>query len=134
MSDGGAWQQLDYVYTPSADVAGDVRYFTEVLGAELGFAIEGMGARVAMVRLGGGPPHLLLADHLVGERPALVYRVADLRKAVARLRKRGLKRPQSLEIPMGPCSAFTTPSGHRFALYELARPGVLAHFMGRKDF
>jgi hypothetical protein len=111
-----------------------MRYFTEVLGAKLGFAIEGMGARVAMVQLSAGPPHVLLADHLEGDRPVLVYRVDDLRKAIASLRKRGLRKPQSLEIPMGPCSSFTSPAGHRFALYELARPGVLEHFMGRQDF
>lgn len=129
-----SFQQLDYLYTPSTDVAADVRYFTDVLGARLGFAIEGMGARVAMVELTSGPPHVLLADHLEGERPILVYRVDDLRKATATLKKSGVKKQHSLEIPMGPCSTFVTPSGHRIALYELARPGVLEHFMGRKDF
>jgi hypothetical protein len=128
------FQQLDYLYTPSTDVAADVKYFTGVLGARLGFAIEGMGARVAMLELTGGPPHVLLADHLDGERPILVYRVDDLGKATAALKKNGLKKLHSLEIPMGPCSSFVTPSGHRVALYELARPGVLEHFMGRKDF
>ena len=128
------FQQLDYLYTPSADVAADVQYFTGVLGAGLGFAIEGMGARVAMVELTSGPPHILLADHLEGERPILVYRVDDLSKATAALKKRGVKKQHSLDIPMGPCSAFVTPAGHRIALYELVRPGVLEHFMGRKDF
>jgi len=127
-------QQLDYLYTPSTDVAADVRYFIDVLGARIGFAIEGMGARVAMVELTSGPPHVLLADHLDGERPILVYRVDNRRKATAELKKRGMKKQQSLEIPMGPCSSFVTPNGHRIALYELARPGVLEHFMGRKDF
>jgi len=128
------FQQLDYLYTPSADVAADVKYFIGVLGARLGFAIEGMGARVAMVELTSGPPHVLLADHLDGERPVLVYRVDDLGKATATLKKNGVKKQHSLEIPMGPCSSFATPSGYRVALYELARPGVLEHFMGRKDF
>jgi len=128
------FQQLDYIYTPSTDVAADVRYFVDVLGARLGFAIEGMGARVAMVELTSAPPHVLLADHLEGERQILVYRVDDLRQATAELKKRGMKKQQSLEIPMGPCSSFATPNGHRIALYELARPGVLEHFMGRKDF
>jgi predicted enzyme related to lactoylglutathione lyase len=126
--------QLDYLYTPSTDVAADVRYFVDVMGARLGFAIEGMGARVAMVELTSGPPHVLLADHLDGERPILVYRVDDLKKATAELKKRGAKKLHSLEIPMGPCSSFVTSTGHRIALYELARPGVLEHFIGRKDF
>jgi hypothetical protein len=129
-----SFEQLDYLYVPSTDVAADVMYFVDVLGARLGFAIEGMGARVAMVELTSGPPHVLLADHLEGERPILVYRVDDLRKATAELKKRGVKKQQSLEIPMGPCSSFVTPNGHRIAMYELSRPGVLQHFIGRKDF
>jgi hypothetical protein len=128
------FQQLDYLYTPSTDVAADARYFVDVLGARLGFAIEGMGARVAMVELTSAPPHVLLADHLEGDRSILVYRVDDLREATAELKKRGMKKQQSLEIPMGPCSSFVTPNGHRIALYELVRPGVLEHFMGRQDF
>jgi hypothetical protein len=87
-----------------------------------------------MIELSSGPPHVLLADHLDGERPVLVYRVDDLGKATAALKESGVKKQHSLEIPMGPCSSFVTPGGHRLALYELARPGVLEHFMGRKDF
>jgi hypothetical protein len=126
--------QLDYLYTPSSDVAADARYFVDVLGGRLGFAVEGMGARVALVELTDGPPHVLLTDHLEGDRPVYIYRVEDLRKATAELRKRGLKKQHSLEIPMGPCTSFVTLGGHRIALYELARPGVLDHFMGRADF
>ena len=128
------FEQLDYLYTPSRDVAADMRYFVDVLGGRLGFAVEGMGARVAMVELASGPPHLLLADHLDGERPILVYRVEDLRKATAGLKKRGVKKLHPVELPMGPASSFVTPAGHRIALYELSRPGVLEHFMGRLDF
>jgi len=128
------FEQLDYLYTPSSDVAADARYFVDVLGGHLGFAVEGMGARVAMVELASGPPHVLLADHLEGDRPILVYRVADLRKATAELKKRGLKKQHSVELPMGPASSFVTMGGHRIALYELSRPGVLEHFMGRQDF
>ena len=126
--------QLDYVYIPSTDVAKDLKYFTDVLGGELGFAVEGMGARVAMVRLTTDPPHVLLTDHLDGDRPILIYRVADLYAALADLKARGWKKGQTLEIPMGPCSSFKTPGGHRIAVYELSRPEVANHFQGRRDF
>jgi hypothetical protein len=133
-ADAAVFDQLDYLYTPSRDVAADVRFFVDVLGARLGFAVEGMGARVAMVVLASGPPHLLLADHLDGDRPILVYRVADLRKATAELKRRGLKKQHAVELPMGAASSFVTPGGHRLALYELSRPNVLEHFIGRQDF
>jgi hypothetical protein len=126
--------QLDYLYTPSSDVAADARFFTDVLGGKLAFAVEGMGARVAMVELTDGPPHVLLTDHLEGDRAIYIYRVDNLRKAAAELKKRGLKDERRVEIPMGPCSSFVLPSGHRIALYEASRPEVLKHFLGRKDF
>lgn len=126
--------QLDYLYTPSNDVAADARLFTEVIGGRLAFAVEGMGARVAMIELTDGPPHILLTDHLEGERSIYIYRVDDLSKAVAALKKRGLKDERRLEIPMGPCSSFVLPTGHRIALYEASRPDVIQHFLGRKDF
>ncbi|HEY3085996.1 MAG TPA: VOC family protein [Candidatus Dormibacteraeota bacterium] len=126
--------RLDYLYTPSSDVAADAKFFTEVLGGKLGFAVEGMGARVAMIELTEGPPHVLLTDHLDGDRPIFIYRVDDLKKATSALKKRGLKGERRLEIPMGPCSSFVLPSGHRIALYEASRPFMLEHFLGRRDF
>ena len=130
----GPFAQLDYLYTPSKDVAADARLFTEVLGGKLAFAVEGMGARVAMIELTDGPPHVLLTDHLDGDRTIYIYRVDDLRKAVAALKRRGLQGEHRLEIPMGPCSSFVLPNGHRVALYEASRPEVLQHFLGRRDF
>ena len=126
--------ELDYLYTPSDDVAKDARYFTDVLGGKLAFAVEGMGARVAMIELADGPPHVLLTDHLDSDRTIYIYRVKNLARAVAGLKKRGLKKESRLEIPMGPCSSFVTPGGQRIALYEASRPGVLQHFLGRQDF
>jgi hypothetical protein len=128
------FEALDFLYTPSADVAADVEHFTAVLGAELVFAIEAFGARVAMVRLSASEPALLLADHLDGERPVLLYRVADLEAAMDGLEARGWQREPRLEIPHGPCCSFSTPGGHRIAIYELRRPEVATRFAGRRDF
>lgn len=126
--------QLDFLYTPSRDVAADLAYFTEVLGGRVAFAIESMGARVAAIELTEGPPLVLLADHVEGERPILVYRVADLAAALSLLESRGWEREHTLEIPHGPCCSFRTPGGHRVALYQLVRPEVAQHFKGRRDF
>jgi hypothetical protein len=131
---GAAFLQLDYLYTPSNDVAADAKFYSDVVGGRLAFAVEGMGARVAMVELTDGPPHVLLTDHLDGERAIYIYRVDDLRQAVSALKRRGLEDEHRLEIPMGPCSSFTLPNGHRIALYEASRPEVLKHFLGRRDF
>jgi catechol 2,3-dioxygenase-like lactoylglutathione lyase family enzyme len=128
------FEALDFLYVPSADVAAEVAYFTDVLGAELVFAIEAMGTRVAMLELSPGPPRIVLADHLDGDMPILVYRVADLAAAQAELEGRGWRRQTRLEIPQGPVASFRTPGGQRIALYQLTRPDVLAHFKGRRAF
>jgi hypothetical protein len=128
------FERLDYLYTPSRDVAADVQYFTDVLGGRVVWAIEGMGTRVAMVELTAGPPAIVLSGHLDGDAPVLVYRVADLRGATAVLTANGWVRGHALEIPQGPVETFTAPGGQRIALYELVRPGVIESFAGRRDF
>lgn len=129
------FEHLDYVYMPSQDVAADMTYFTEVLGGRLVFAIDGMGTRVAMVALTEDPPRILLAGHLDGDRPVLVYRVDDLPTAMAELESRGWTPGHTLEIPQGPVCSFSAPGGQRLAIYQLTRPDVEeANFAGRRDF
>ena len=131
---GLPFDRLDFLYTPSADVPADLRYFTAVLGGRAVFAIDGMGTKVAAVELTDGPPLVLLTDHVEGERAILVYRVDDLPKTLDDLAARGWEREGTFEIPHGPCCSFRTPGGHRVALYELERPEVADHFAGRFDF
>jgi hypothetical protein len=128
------FESLDFIYTPSGDVPGDMAWFVDVLGGRVRFAIDGMEAKVAAIQLTDGPPLILLTDHLDGERPILVYRVDDLHSALAAMETKGWTREGTLEIPHGPCCSFTTPGGQRLALYQLTRPEVADHFEGRRDF
>jgi hypothetical protein len=128
------FEALDFIYMPSRDAAADVRYFSDVLGARVVFAVEGMGTRVAMLELTPSPPAILLAEHLGGDRPVLVYRVADLAAAMADLKSRGWEQGAELEIPQGPICSFVAPGGHRLAIYQLTRPEASDHFAGRRDF
>ena len=129
------FESLDFIYTPSADVAGDLARLESALGASVEFAIERFGTRVAMVRLAAGPPHLVLAEHLEGERPILVYRVPSLAGAVAELEAAGLDPGPELGFPYGPIHAFSLPgTEHRLAIYELTRPEVEERLAGRRDF
>jgi hypothetical protein len=128
------FESLDYIYMPSRDVAADMKWFVETLGAKIVFAIDGMGARVAMLRLGRSKPPILLTDHLDTDMPVLVYRVADVNEARDELRKSGWKKGRMLELPMGTAMSFTAPGGQRIALFELSRPFVEKSFRGRRDF
>ncbi len=125
---------LDFLYTPSRDVAADLAFFEDMLGARVRFAIDGMGTRVAAVELAEGAPLILLADHLEGERAIAVFRVEDLPATIDELRSRGWSPVRTFEIPHGPCCSFTTSGGHRIALYQLTRSEVAEHFEGRRDF
>ncbi len=128
------FERLDFLYMPSDDVARDVEYFTSVLGAQVVFTIEAFDTRVAMVKLSNEAPDVLLAGHLEGDRPVLVYRVAGLDAAIAELERRGWERQAVFGIPHGPCCEFRTPGGHRIAIYELTRPEATERFTGRRDF
>jgi predicted enzyme related to lactoylglutathione lyase len=125
---------LDFIYMPSRDTAADVEHFTTALGGELVFAIDAMDTRVAMVRLGEEPPALLLADHLEGERPVLVFRVPDLDATVKEIEARGGSAGPRFGIPHGPICSLELPGGQRLAVYERTRPEADEHFAGRRDF
>jgi hypothetical protein len=127
------FRQLDFIYLPSRDVAADVAHYANV-GAELVFAIEAFGTRVAMVRLTDCEPKLLLAGHLAGDRPILIYRVDDLEAAIAELRRRRVDLGASFEMPYGPGIELNSPGPQRLALYELTRPDTGDGLVGRKDF
>jgi hypothetical protein len=124
---------LDYLYTPSTDVAADLRYLVDVLGAEEVFAIEDGGIRVAMAAF-SAPPAILLTNHLEGDRPIHLFAVADLAAARRELEGRGWSPERSVELPPGPAVTFRTPGGLRMALYQPSRPFVIDSFRGRRDF
>jgi hypothetical protein len=133
-SERAPFESLDFVYTPSEDVARDMASVERILGARIVFAIEDGTTRVAALELSADGPLLLLTDHLTGDRPVLVYRVGDLLETIAALEDRGWQHGRSLEIPQGPCMSFTMPAGERIALYQLTRPEVGAQFEGHRDF
>ena len=92
--------RLDYLYTPSRDVAADARYLVDVLGGELAFAIEDGGTRVAMVRFPWSPA-ILVTDHLEGDRPIQIHAVDDLETTATALEARGWIPERTLEVPPG---------------------------------
>lgn len=129
-----AIEALDFLYVPSRDVEADLEFYRDVLGARVAFAIEAMGTRVAEVVISPESPRLVLAEHLVGDAPVLLHRVSDLDAALAQLGARGLQLEGRVELPLGPCAIFRSPGGQRLGLYQLTRPEVDEHFLGRADF
>jgi len=127
------FESLDFIYVPTGDVDTAAAHHQRVLGAQLLWKVRGMDTTVAALRLSTAGPQILLSGHLEGERPILVYRVADYQAAVAALRASGLTEIDELELPHGPCAAFRLEGGQRYALYQLTRPHADEHFAGRID-
>lgn len=127
---GTPFLSLDFVYIPSKNVDKDLKYYAEVLGGEVVFNIKDMGTQVAMVNM-GSEPRLLLAGHLDGEVPVLLYRVENLKAAMKELKGRGWKKGDEVELPHGPACTFTAEGGQRFAIYQLVRPEA-DQFLTRK--
>jgi len=125
-------RSLDFVYVPTEDVDATARAYVEGLGGQLRWKVRGIGTTVACVRLDDDGPAILLAGHLHGTVPILVYRVDSYATAVAMLGGAGMALDE-LEIPHGPCASFTAPGGQRLAVYELTRPGAATTFDGRID-
>jgi hypothetical protein len=127
------FESLDFIYVPTGDVDGAAAHHQRVLGAQLLWKVRAMDTTVAALRLSSAGPQILLSGHLTGERPILVYRVADYASAVAALRAGGLTEVEELEIPHGPCAAFRIEGGQRYAIYQLTRPHAEEHFADRID-
>lgn len=128
------FDRLDFVYLPSDDVAADIEQYTGGLGAELVFAIERFGTRVAMVRADPDGPALLLAEHLEGDRPILIFRVEDLDAASAELRGRGVELGSEFGMPYGHGVQLVMPGPQRLAIYERSWGERGEGLAGRRDF
>ena len=103
---------LDYLYVPSPDIDTAVRYYTEQLGGELVWKIHAFDTWVAAVRLSASGPRVLLAAHLQGDTPILIYRVEHLESTLGALHARGWRAESGpFEIPNGPCYTFRDPGG-----------------------
>jgi len=128
------FDRLDFVYLPSDDAAADVEHYTSGLGAELVFAIERFGTRVAMVEAASEGPALLLAEHLEGDRPILIFRVEELEAASEELQSRGVTLGEEFGMPYGHGVLLEMPGPQRVAVYERSWGERGEGLRGRRDF
>jgi hypothetical protein len=124
---------LDFVYLPSRDVAADLDYWEASVGATVVFAVERFDTRVAMLELGAGPG-FLLAQHLEGEAPVLLYRVEDLDAEITTLADRGVAVSDRFEFPYGEAVELMSPGPQRVAIYQRTRPERGDSIRGRRDY
>ena len=84
------------LYVPAPNIDAAVRYYTEQLGGELVWKIHAFDTWVAGIRLSASGPMVLLAAHLQGDTPILIYRVEHLESTVASLHARGWRAERPL--------------------------------------
>lgn len=118
--------RLEYLYVGSKDVAKDLAYYKDVLGAEVVWDFSDFGTRVTGLRLFASGPMVLLAGHRDAPSALPVFAVADLDATERELRARGWQ-PEGprFGIPDGDCYLFKDPSGNEYAIYEDSRPHAL---------
>ena len=118
--------RLEYLYMGSKDVARDLAYYVDVLGAEVVWDFSDFGTRVAGLRLWEEGPMLLLAGHRHAPSLLPVFAVGSFARVEPELRRRGW-RPDGgkFGIPDGDCYLFKDPSGNEMAIYEDSRPHAL---------
>ena len=117
--------RLLYLYLGSADVAADLAWYNEVLGAELLWHFEAYGADVAAVSLGEGPA-VVLADHRPVPSCLPIWSIEDLDEALEWVEATGwAATTQRVEVPDGPCLVLEDRSGNHLALLRQDRPDAL---------
>lgn len=118
--------RLEYLYVGSHDVARDLAYYRDVLGAEVVWDFTNFGTRVAGLRLFAQGPMVLLAGHREAPSAMPVFAVDSLDVAESELRGRGW-RPEGprFGLPDGDALLFKDPSGNEMAIYEDTRPHAL---------
>jgi predicted enzyme related to lactoylglutathione lyase len=117
---------LAYLYVATDDVARDVAFYEEALGAERVWQFHAFDTDVAAVRLTTGPPLVLLAEHRRAPSCLPIWTVADLDAAVERLRRSSFApQGQTVGTPDGPVHVLRDPSGNEIGLLQQDRPDAL---------
>jgi hypothetical protein len=123
--------KLDFVYTPTRNLEGDCAAL-QALGAGVVWKIRAYGTRAVCLSWQPDAPKTVLAEHLAGERPILVYRVDSLETSKQVLHGLGII-GHAFEIAPGVGWVFEVGT-QRLAVYELTRPHGFNIHDGRMDF
>lgn len=118
--------RLEYLYVGSADVAADLAFYRDVVGARVVWDFEDFGTRVAAVEVGPRPPLYVLAGHRPPRSVLPIFVVESLDATERALRQRGwTEKGHRVEVPDGPVRILSDASGNEVGLLESVRPRAL---------
>jgi hypothetical protein len=123
---GGPLGVLTYLYVGTDDVDRDEAFYAETLGATRVWRFRAFSTDVTAIRLGSGPPLVLLAEHRPVPSCLPIWTVSDLDAAVERLNaSRFEHHGETVGTPDGPVHVLRDPSGNEIGLLRPDRPGAL---------
>ncbi len=119
------FQNLDYLYVGCSDFERDVRFYRDILKAELLWAFNKFGSKVAAFKMAYGPI-VMLADHIKAPSVEPIFSVSNLDASIKTLKSRGVENIQGpIETPTGRACSFKDSAGNRYSIVQNDKPDAL---------
>lgn len=119
--------ELVYLYVGTRDLAADLAFYNEAMGADLVWRFQAFDADVAAVRVGAGPL-VVLADHRPAPSVLPIWRVRSVDVCAEWLHATGWGAVTTrVGVPDGPCLVLRDRSGNELGLLQQDRPDAMAH-------
>lgn len=110
-------KSLEYLLLASQNFERDVRFYLETMKADLLWAFNKSGSKIASFKMAYGPVILLTDQTEI--RTQQIYSVVNLDAAVKELQERGMKDfAVPVETPFGRTCTFNDPSGNSYSIFQ----------------
>ena len=125
MVDPFPFGELAYLYVGTNDLAAELAFYDEAMGADLLWRFQAFGADVAGVQIGTGPV-VILADHRPVPSVLPIWAVRSLDACAEWLHATGWSSTATrVGVPDGPCLVLRDRSGNELALLQRDRPDAM---------
>jgi hypothetical protein len=117
--------ELAYLYIGTSDIAADLAFYDEALGADLLWRFQAFGADVAGMQVGTGPV-VVLADHRPAPSVLPIWAVRSIEACAEWLHATGWSSVTTrVGVPDGPCLVLRDRTGNELALLQRDRPDAM---------
>ncbi|MBS1957034.1 MAG: VOC family protein [Cyanobacteria bacterium SZAS-4] len=119
------FKNLEYLYVGCNDFDVDVRFYKDTIKAELLWAFDKSGSKVAAFKMAYGPV-LLLANHKKAPSIEPIFSVDNLETAVKSLKEKGISKLDGpIDTPNGKAYSFKDLSGNQFSILQNENPEAM---------
>lgn len=119
------FKNLEYLYVGCHDFDKDVRFYRDTIKAELLWAFNKFGSKVAAFKMAYGPV-ILLADHKKAPSIEPIFSVENLEAVVKSLKEKGVTKLEGpIDTPNGRAYSFKDPGGNQFSILQNENPEAM---------